>query len=280
MQISPRYGTEPLIRLDGFSPGAVTEAAVRQRRRLAAKLGSLSAEQWTHPSRCDGWTVRDVVVHLDSTNAFWEYSIRAGLRGEPTEFLATFDPAASPAELVAAAGDLPADVVLDRFAASTEALVRTLASMADLQWSLLAEAPPGHVTVDTLAHHALWDAWVHERDVMLPLGESPPEEPDEVAACLRYVAALAPAFSIGRGETGRATLAITATDPEARFVVEADGHVVVRPGTAPDAAIRLVGEAVGLVEALSLRRPLDASVPEGAAWLVEGLASAFEVPRS
>ena len=28
-----------------------------------------------------------------------------------------------------------------------------------------------------LASHALWDGWVHERDIALPLGLTPPEEP-------------------------------------------------------------------------------------------------------
>ena len=42
-------------------------------------------------------------------------------------------------------------------------------------------------------HHALWDAWIHERDVLLPLGVSPTEEPDEVAALLDWrVLALQP----------------------------------------------------------------------------------------
>ena len=50
-----------------------------------------------------------------------------------------------------------------------------------------------------VAHHALWDCWVHERDIVLPLGLPTAIEPDEVRACLRYAAALSPAFAISSG---------------------------------------------------------------------------------
>ena len=123
MQLNPRYGTDPLITLDG-SPAAILEPAVRQRRRLAATVATLTDEQWAHPSRCDGWSSRDVIVHLDTTNSFWAFSIAQGLKGEPTQFLATFDPVASPAQMVADAGDVSADEVLDRFVASTDSAHR------------------------------------------------------------------------------------------------------------------------------------------------------------
>lgn len=35
-----------------------------QRRSLAALLGDLSDEEWTVPSLCQGWTVRDVAAHV------------------------------------------------------------------------------------------------------------------------------------------------------------------------------------------------------------------------
>ncbi len=105
MQLTPRYGPDPVITLD-VAPAEILQPTVRQRARLAAALGAFSDEQWVHPSRCDGWSSRDLIVHLDSTNRFWSYSIAAGLRGEPTRLLATFDPVASPAELVADSGDV------------------------------------------------------------------------------------------------------------------------------------------------------------------------------
>ncbi len=274
MKLTPRYGINPIIRLDG-EPSAILAPATRQRRRLAAALASFGDEQWAHPSRCAGWSNRDVIVHLDSTNSFWAFSIAAGQRGEPTTFLATFDPVASPAELVAAAKDLSAHEVLDRFEKSTAALEATLGALADDDWLALAEAPPGHISISALAHHALWDSWIHERDVLLPLGIAPDEKPDEIAACLRYVAALAPALSLTIGTSNNGTLGVAATNPDTAFVVEISDHVHVGTGSAP-ADLRLTGDAVELVEALSIRRPLAQSIPTDFSWMVSGLARIFD----
>ena len=277
MQLNPRYGTDPLITLDG-SPAEILEPAVRQRRRLAATLATLTDEQWAHPSRCDGWSSREVIVHLDTTNSFWAFSIAQGLKGEPTQFLATFDPVASPAQMVADAGDVSVDEVLNRFVASTDALTDLLTSLDNGDWTVLAESPPGHVSISALTHHALWDSWVHERDVLLPLGIPSAVEPDEVAACLRYGAALSPAFAAHNGSVAHGVLAVEVTDPDLEFVVEIDDHAAVRSGRAEDSAdLRLTGDAVELLEALSIRAPMTQPIPAEAAWILRGLAETFDV---
>jgi uncharacterized protein (TIGR03083 family) len=276
MQLTPRYGTDPIITLDG-SPSDILAPVVRQRRRLAAVLAKFTEEQWAHPSRCQGWSNRDVVVHLDNTNSFWAFSIAAGLRGEPTTFLATFDPVASPAQLVAGSKDVSANDVLERITASTAAFIATLESLADHDWLVLAEAPPGHISVSALAHHALWDSWVHERDVLLPLGVAPDEESDEVTATLRYVSALAPAFAVSRGSAETGTLGVAATSPDINFVVDIGDRVAVRSSTSKP-NLRLTGDAVQLVEALSIRKPLTQPIPADCAWMVSGLAELFDAP--
>lgn len=277
MQLTPRYGTDPVITLDG-SPAAIVGPAVRQRLRLAASVSSFDAEQWAHPSRCDGWSARDVIVHLHDTNTFWTYSITAGLQGKPSQFLAGFDPVASPPQLVARSHDVPTEKVLARFLASTESLVGLLVSLDDAGWSALAEAPPGHVSVSAVAHHALWDSWVHDRDILVPLGFTPDEEADEVAACLRYLAALGPAFATNHGTTPTGCLAVIATTPDLSFVVEITDRIVVRDGTA-SAGLTLTGDAVDLVEALSFRAPLDQPIPAGSSWMLRGLSEAFDVEQ-
>jgi len=277
MQLTPRYGTDPIITLDG-SPIEIVGPAIRQRRRLAAVLASFDDEQWAHPSRCDGWSSRDVIVHLDSTNSFWITSIASGLRGEPTQFLATFDPVASPAQLVAGSDDISTNELLDRFVASTESLVGLLVSLDDDDLTALAEAPPGHISVSAVAHHALWDSWIHERDILVPLGIALDVEADEVASCLRWVAALGPALAINRGTADTGTLAIAVTEPDLSIVVEIGDRVVVRAGTA-GADLRLTGDAVGLLEALSVRRPLDQPIPAESAWMLRGLTETFDVEQ-
>lgn len=43
---------------------AVWDAIDAQRARTADLLEQLTAEQWDHPSLCQGWTVRHVAAHL------------------------------------------------------------------------------------------------------------------------------------------------------------------------------------------------------------------------
>lgn len=272
MQLNPRYGSDPVITIAG-PPAAIAEPAIRQRRRLAETLASFDDEQWAHPSRCDSWSSRDVIVHLDGTNAFWSYSIAAGLRGDPSQVLAAFDPAATPAEMVAAAADLPTSAVLEQFVASSEALVDLLASLDEHDWTAQAEAPPGHLSVSAVAHHALWDSWIHERDILLPLGVTPDREADEVAASLRYVAALSPAIATNREDGGTGRLVIAVTEPDLEIVVDVGERITVSDGS-DGADPHLTGDAVELLEALSLRRPFDQSIPPDFEWIF-GLLDAF-----
>jgi len=273
VQQTPRYGADPVIVLDG-SPADVLEPVARQRRRLAAVVSSFTDEQWARPSRCAGWSNRDVIAHLDTTNGFWVFSIASGLRGEPSRLLLGFDPAATPAQLVAASDGVPTGQVLEQFLASTDALLDVLTSLDDAGWSTLAETPAGHLSVSAVAHHALWDSWVHERDILLPLGDTPDEEADEIAASIRYVAALSPAMVLNRGAAQRGAFAIHVTDPDLQVVVDVGDEVLVRSGEA-DVELTLTGDAVALLEALSVRAPLDQPVPPAASWMVSGLAEAF-----
>ena len=222
---------DPLIRLDG-PPSSILEPTVRQRQRLVAALAGLTDDQWAHPSRCEGWSNRDVIVHLDSTNSFWAFSIASGLKGEPTRFLATFDPVASPAELVAGAQDLAATRSSTGSPPRPRRLTDLLGGLADDDWTTVAEAPPGHLAVSAVAHHALWDSWVHERDIFLPFGLAVDEEPDEIVACLRYGAALAPAFAVTNGDAGAGVWRVAVADPDAEFVVTVGDEIEVprRPG--------------------------------------------------
>jgi hypothetical protein len=131
------------------------------------------------------------------------------------------------------------------------------------------------VPIRALALHALWDSWIHERDVVLPLGLPPVEDPDEVAACLQYVAALGPSFVVAAGSQRPGAIAVDATDPEVRFVVDVGASVTLREGDAPDGALVLGGSAIDLVEGLSMRCPLPGPVPDDDRWLL-GLAAVFD----
>ena len=274
MQISPRYDADLFIVLDG-PPAAVAEPTIRQRRRFVEVLGTLDDDQWAALSRCDAWSVRDVVVHLADTTDFWGFSLHQGRKGEPSRFLATFDPVATPVALVEGAGDIGGPQALERLSASVESLATLLDGLDADTWTAVAEAPPGHVSVTAVVHHALWDSWVHERDVMLPLGLEPEVHADEVVLSLRYAAALAPALLVSEGSDRSGTLVVETVDPASRFTVDVGRSVTVVDGTADDPNLVLTKSKIDLLEALSIRRPLEIDVPAASAWLVSGLADVF-----
>lgn len=274
MELHPRYGAEPVIVLD-VPPAVVAEPAIRQRRRLAEVLAGFDDEAWSHPSRCEGWTNRDVLVHLESTNGFWGFSVAAARKGEPTRFLEHFDPVADPAALVAGSAQA-AEEVLASFVASTERLAALLDRLDEAAWIAPAEAPVGHISVSAVVHHALWDAWVHERDVLLPLGIEPQRHDDEIAAVLRYAAALGPAIGVNGGRPPTGTFVIDAVAPDLRLAVEVDRGVLVRDARPGDPEPLLVGDAAALADALSLRGPFPSPLPDAERWRLGALADVFE----
>ena len=268
MEITPRYGNEAILVLDG-PDDAVHDPAVRQSCRLLELVKTFDGEQCARPSRCQGWSNRDVISHLGTTNQFWTMSIDAGLRGEPSRFLASFDPVTTPAHLVDDTRTWADDEVLERFETATTAFIDVLDALDPEAWGALAEAPPGHIAIGALVHHALWDSWTHERDICLPLGISSPCEPDEIAASLRYVAALGPAFAATDATNVSGTLVVAATDPEVTFEVDIGERVDVR-SISPElvrssdeaSTLLLTGSAIDLLEGLSTRAPLP-PIPRG-----------------
>ena len=276
MKLQQRYDDPGLLRFTG--PLADPSIAMlRQRRRFASILTGLDDAQWAAPSRCEGWSVQDVISHLVTVNRFWAIAFASARKGEPTRFLVELDPVATPAELVNGVRDLPWAKVLDGFVESNEEIADSVAGLDDDGWSMLGEAPPGHIPLRGVAYHALWDAWIHERDVVLPLGLPPVEEPDEIADSLRYVAALSPLFAVTAGAGRAGSVVIDATEPDVHLVVDvaADG-VVVHDGEPSTDPLRFTGPAVELIEGLSFRSPFSQPVADEHRWLFHGLGKAFD----
>lgn len=220
--------------------------------------------------------MHDVAAHLVGVNRFWSLSVRSGLAGAPTRYLTAFDPVATPQLMVEPMRALSHAAILSDYIESLDDLAAAFDGVDGDSWSLLAEAPPGHVALQTLALHALWDGWVHERDIVLPLALTPVEEADEVRACLLYAAILGPTISAATGSSRSGTLVVKAERPTIDFVVAVGDCVVARPRTPEDpAAPELRGPAVDLIEGLSLRVPLDHDLPPEDCWLLEGLAQVF-----
>jgi len=278
VSISPRYEGVPIISIPG-SPRDQLDPLTRQRRRLEGVLEDLQPQDWRTQSRCTGWSVQDVVAHLAGVNTFWTASVRAGLAGRPTRVLANFDPVATPEQMVAPTRDLVPQAVLAQFVSSNRELMDALGELDDEGWAAIAETPPGHLPIRLLASHALWDSWVHERDIVLPLGRVQPRHPDEVRASLGYVCALAAALVVLTGSAPARSLGVVAEDPVVRLVLRLSEGVEVHDVAPPPGAPVLRGDAVALIEALSTRAAFPAGVPEGWAPVIEGFAAVFASQR-
>ncbi len=273
MQIGPRSdGNSPLV--FDLPLGDPSVPTLRQRRRLGEVLAGLDEQQWATPSRCEGWAIRDVIAHLVGTNKFFTFSIASGLAGTPTRLLSGFDPVATPAAMVDAMAGRSTSELLDVYNEGFEALAETIGDLDAESWLLLAEAPPGYLAIHAVVLHALWDAWVHERDILLPLGRVQVFENDELSGSLRYAAALGPAYLATQGSSRTGVLSVEPTDGVPTFVVDIGPDVTVRPGPAPGGAAHAVGSSIDLIEALSCRGP-SIELPPADRWMVEGLGVAF-----
>lgn len=275
MILAPRYDGPTILSVDGH-PSDQLQPFTRQRQRLQAMLAELTDREWLAPSRCAGWTVRDVVIHLVGVNTFWRMSIVAGLAGSPTRVLGSFDPAATPATMVDRMSALTPHEALDEFVSTNEALLGVVAELSEEGWSVAAESPAGHVPIRLVAQHALWDCWVHERDIAVPLGIATALEPDELRSCLQYAAAVSPVLGIGLGPVRIGVYAVEATDPDIRFALDVADSVSVRDPDATASVACLRGDAVALTEALSLRAPMPPATPVEWSQLLGGLATAFD----
>ena len=254
----------------------IAAPTIRQRQRLLNTLGDLPTDAWQTPSRCAGWTVQDVAAHLAGVNQFWSFSIAMGVAGKPSKLLTAFDPASTPADMVAAMTDLSPKQVLAQLTDSTNALEAAIHALTTADWDRLAEAPPGHIPIRLVAHHALWDCWVHERDICLPLGLAVDEEPDELAACLRYSAAVGPSFALGNGRALTGVFGVAAHHPEVKFTLTAGDTITVKSvETHGDGVPCLTGSACDLIEMLSIRMPIPADTPNEWVDLLGILATTF-----
>lgn len=275
MQLAPLYLDRPLIVLDG-DPSAIAAPTIAQRQRLVETVTGLSDDELWRPSRCDEWSGVDVIAHLDGTNRFWSMSIAAARAGEPGRVLDGFDPVATPAAMVEAGrGRSPSEVV-DALAASTARLIDDISSVPSDAWEMLGEAPPGHSTLSAVIHHALWDSWVHERDILVPLGIDVVAASDEITAGLRYAAALGPAIGRTTGEERTGRLVVAGDDPDLAFAVDIAEQIAVITLTPRVESADIAGSSVALLEAFSARGPFPQQLGDDSSWMLLGLRAAFD----
>jgi hypothetical protein len=213
------------------------------------------------------------VRHLCDANGI----VHLGPDDRTLDVSAGFDPRTSPsARLAASAGEPPRET-LARLVATTEDLLvvarRRLAEGHSFDVSL----PFGTMDWTVLVLHGLWDAWVHERDVMLMRGADHPTDDDATFYATAYGAFLAAAVaSIFFGDEVREQLTLGGAGGGV-FDVDTRGAVAV---TATRATVAGPPAAV-VVDALAGRAPIDdalAGVALGSRTALSRMAVFFNTP--
>jgi len=201
MDLAPMYG-EPGVPLRiALSPSQVVPAVVGHRQRLLATLRSLDEAAWRGPTRCSGWDGRQLAAHMVDGTGFFATTLGAARDGVATRLLQGFDPVETPKQLVGArASKAPAEILagLEAADAHLRSVIEDFGSdpRGDDAWAAMAEVPPGHVRALVALQHFMFDSWLHERDLLLPLGHAPPVDDGELTVVLSYLCGLAALASL------------------------------------------------------------------------------------
>jgi uncharacterized protein (TIGR03084 family) len=162
----------------------VIEALEQQHAALEVMLGSLDDTGWAGATRCEGWDVADVVLHLAQTDEL----ARASAEGRFADRLAVLahgvegqgnvdDGAAAMVELERGVSNA---ALFDRWRDGATLLRNTLAA-ADphlrVQWV------SGRLSVRTLTTTRLAEAWIHTGDIAAALGivDEPTDRVEHIA---------------------------------------------------------------------------------------------------
>ena len=138
-----------------------------QQSELGGMLAGLDDATWWRPSRCVGWTIADVVLHLAQTNELAIASAQGGFAQAVEEFARAGGQAATSidaaAELrVALERDETAAVLANRWRTSAERLEQVLLACDPhrrVPWVA------GELSARTLATTRLAETWIHTGDV-------------------------------------------------------------------------------------------------------------------
>lgn len=247
----------------------VLDALRSQRARLLATMRTASERDWSTPSRCALWNVHELVLHVCGGNQ----AVTGELTGEREVVAENFDPRTTPNRFVELHAADPIADTLDRLERSSDALVRIVHQHAadgrDDQVLAVWGAP---IDWRLLVTHIFWDAWLHERDILLPLGHTPDTGDAEARLAVAYglfVAGVMAGFMSPPVETAL-VLDGTGGGTFGLHVDGADVRVVAETRSSASGAAQ--GNSLAVVDALSGRGPELAKVLDGPAEVVATLS--------
>jgi uncharacterized protein (TIGR03083 family) len=199
----------------------------------------------TARTRLDGWTVRDVLLHLGTWDGESSLSAALATRGTPAADV-PLDPDTANAAMIEAHADATADEILAALRASRDAVVDVLASATDAE---VGQAPVasqlGPVPLLTLVHAGCYELAVHALD----LADAVDAEVDP--SLLRSgIAALTDTTGCLAAREGiEATIGINADEAPWSFTSRADGGWTVGRIEGSAHGPRVSGRAKDVLEA-------------------------------
>ncbi len=151
----------------------VVTALTEQLAETSSLLNSLSVDEWQAPTRCDGWTVADVVLHLTQSDEMAIASLGGNLPSGTTDS-ARWGGGLSVDESVALMVEQERGVssseLLTRWMSSADQLVTVLGGM-DLSTRVRWVA--GTLSARTLATTRMSETWIHFGDIASAVGVTP-----------------------------------------------------------------------------------------------------------
>jgi uncharacterized protein (TIGR03084 family) len=150
---------------------SIMQGLEHQQHALTGLLEPLDDDGWRRPTRCEGWDVADVVLHLAQTNELAMGSATGRLAAVLEDLTAGAEPARNVDDGAALM------VARQRGAPTSDLLARWRDGAAELRRVLLAADHhervtwvAGELSIRTLAGTRLAETWIHTGDVADVLG--------------------------------------------------------------------------------------------------------------
>lgn len=224
-----------------------------QQERLVPVLDGFTDDEWRSPSRNPGWTVHQTMQHVAGVRL----EIARVNDGGPRTWSADFDPNRSPQEDIdRRATETPTETVRGH----REATDRLLGQLADRSGSEeqrpMLWGEPADFRLFYL--HLHWDSWVHERDMLLPLGRPHEVDAESTRFALAYGLLIAGVGVRMAGQDLEATIATPAIGDVALTVTP--DEIAVEVDAVGGGGRHHASDAGALVDALSGRGDLAAAL--------------------
>lgn len=132
--------------------------------RLVENFTKFDADRWAAPTRCSDWDAHTTFRHLADTAE----GRLSGFTGEELAFMSNegFDPQSTPDLWLGHSADDTPQETLARFGPASATGIDHIERELEAGNPRVADGPYGPAHWSTVSVHVLWDAWLHERDIV------------------------------------------------------------------------------------------------------------------